>query len=177
MKNKVIVFLDIDGVIRKDKEDCNRFSIDCIQAMNRIVNNSGARLQFVLSSDVRHIFLDVEQARIVFQRFGCSFFPSSFTPSIFDTKWNQLNSEQQSVVRAVQINAWLRNNNRTSNTPWIVIDDLEMRYGFERARTLMPFQDYGKYLEDANYVQTKNSICDEGKQQELMQKIKKLAAA
>lgn len=109
-----VIFLDIDGVLVKqhtfaDKRKSNECSPDCIESLNNLIRDTGAKL--VISSGRRKIRTK-EEILEEMQDAGYAFDIYDYTPNLASYK-------------GVEIDQWLRDHRYDEDPPtgYVIIDD------------------------------------------------------
>lgn len=142
MKNKAIMFLDLDGVLatsaqfdmknRHPKYDCYPFDNKCIKVFNEILRETDPII--ILTSDWKYHYNQVMMNNIF--RWNEIIKPiSDFTSSLWGTKFKSVNDLEQ--CRAQEILEFLDEHDFTNNK-WVAIDDLDL----------------SPYLPDENFIHT-----------------------
>ena len=166
-KNTLIIFLDIDGVMCKwSQEDKNNFDKDCVKKFNNIFDKYD--YEIVLSSDWRrNIFDGLYDCQVFFKKQGMSKVPFTYTPYLTEFYHHREPEE----IRAAQINEFNKIHNKNNKMKWLVLDDLNIKWGMDRLRE---YSSEFNYYTENNLVKTLDSILDEGKEEEIINKIKEL---
>lgn len=110
------IFLDVDGVLHAAHHAVQPFVPDCMDALARIVQCTGARI--VLSSAWRlHGPTGRRAVDKALQKYGIS------------KTFSQTPSEDSLSSRPDEIRTWLsRNTDRSMIVRWVVLDDMDMNY-------------------------------------------------
>lgn len=106
----IIIFLDFDGVLRRDSSPQAKLDADCLQAFESAVRRLPADTEIVISSTWRDVF-SVKELRALFS-------PDISTKVVGVTSPLETVGEYQ---RYREIQRYLRK--RGSNSSWIAIDD------------------------------------------------------
>lgn len=168
-ENTTILFLDIDGVIRAHKQDNpNYFTTECVECLNRILLRH--EIEIVLSSAWKREFPDLMDCQKFFKEQNLIQYPISYTPNAHS--FNFYVSSNSSDERTIQILEWVRIHNPRNRMKWIAIDDCRLHKSalsfMNNEFNMLP------YFTENNFVETTNSICDAGIEDEVNRKIKLL---
>ena len=113
--NNMIIFLDIDGVLRRKGSPPNKFESCCLNVFEKSLTELGI-FSIVISSTWRLAY-SLEQIRCGFRREIRSFIIDSTPVSTGSAKFE----------RYEEISIWRTENHQTS-TPWVAIDDDDTLY-------------------------------------------------
>lgn len=124
-----VIFLDIDGVLNRlgevyhGEEPVERFEPECVAALNRILEQTGAVL--VLSSDWRHLYYE-DQLDIFLRRWGVDAQLMGCTDDLRGPDDEVLYGSMAGRLRGAEVKAWV-DGELGRIERYLAIDDLDLR--------------------------------------------------